>query len=131
MPYLEKNFSIFSQRVRIGVMGNHYYLTTSEKTEYFGPSQYLTLLLLLTSLSSLSPPCFSQFFYSVSSQHARIGVMGDGYYLITSAKAEYLVEMDVLVPYHSPRKTGMMIWVPKYVLYIFLRIREKLGIQIT
>ena len=45
--------------------------------------------------------------------------MGDGYHLVTSVKDEYLVEMDVLVPYHSARKTGMMIWVPRYTFIFF------------
>jgi hypothetical protein len=47
---------------------------------------------------------------------ARIGVMENGYFLICNMEAELEIQMEVLVPYTSVRKSGMVIWVPKYVL---------------
>jgi hypothetical protein len=85
-------------------LSSHSIKPSSKSNNNNADSRYVTTLSYTTILLILS---------SVTTQQARIGVMGDGYYLITSAKAEYLVEMDVLVPYHSARKTGMMIWVPR------------------
>ncbi len=55
-----------------------------------------------------------------SPSKARIGVMDDGFYLITKQQTEYEVEMEVLVPYHSIRKIGMNIWVPRYDIIIIV-----------
>lgn len=47
------------------------------------------------------------------SPSAAVGVVGDWYCLIASAAGEYSVEMDLLVPYSSARKTGVQLSVPK------------------
>jgi hypothetical protein len=42
-----------------------------------------------------------------------VGVMGDWHCLITAAAGEYVVELELLAPYATPRKTGLQLSVPK------------------